>query len=107
MAALVCTGSARDSHRTRTGRSSVPVVRSEDLPSLVAAGAIFVGVPAGLARCGWQRGERLAAVWLASRPAGVRVLAALQALGWWSLLVGVVGVAVVVALRDTSPLCLD
>jgi hypothetical protein len=46
-------------------------------------------------------------LWIRRQPAGRRSLAAVQALGWWSLLVGVLGVAMAVALRDTAPLCLD
>lgn len=43
---------------------------------------------------------------LARAPRGERALTALWLLGWCSLLVGVVGVGVFVALPDTAPLCL-
>ena len=58
----------------------------------------FVTLPVGALVIG----ARLARV-----PRGERTLAALCLLGWCSLVVGVVGVGVFIALPDTAPLCLD
>lgn len=48
----------------------------------------------------------ITALWLTKRPPDQRAFGATQALGWCSLLVGIVGVGVWIALPDTSPLCL-
>jgi hypothetical protein len=58
----------------------------------------FVTLPVGAVTIG---------VWLARVPRDERALAALRLLGWCSLLAGVVGVGVFIALPDTAPLCLD
>ncbi len=68
------------------------------LPLLIALVLFWITIPLGIALNAW---------WVARRPAGERVWAAIQAAGWWSLLAGVGGVALMVAHPVTRGLCLS